>query len=75
MTTGASSLSGFAADAFKVDTTSFVNPFNGSFSVSEVGHDLYLNYTAVPEPAASAALAGALALAGAMWRRKKTPRA
>jgi len=73
--TGASGLSGFATNDFLVNTSNFQNAFNGVFSVSAVGNDIYLNYTAVPEPATSAALAGAFALACALWRRKKAPRA
>jgi autotransporter-associated beta strand protein len=82
LTTGASSLLGtFAANDFTVDTSSFQNAFgNGVFSVGLSGdsHNLVLHYdaaTAIPEPAAGAAIMGALALAGALWRPKKTSRA
>ena len=70
MTTGASSLTGFSADEFTVDISAFSNTVNGVFSVSSAGDNLYLNYTAVPEPATYATLAGLAALGLAVRRRK-----
>lgn len=78
LTSGATSLSGFAANAFIVDTANFQNTFTGTFSVGSSGNDLVLNYTGgspIPEPAALAAWLGACALGGALWSRKKTLRA
>lgn len=42
-------ITGFDATEFQVDSSGFANA-NGTFSVSQVGNDLYLNYAAVPEP-------------------------
>lgn len=49
-------ITGFAANAFAFDTSGFQNSLTGTFSVSQSGNDLFLNYTAVPEP--SSALLG-----------------
>ncbi len=65
-------VTGFEASAFAFDTSGFQNTLNGSFSVSQSGNDLFLNYTAVPEP--SSAL---LALSGAFLflnRRRRAVR-
>lgn len=44
-------ISGFDPADIAIDTAGFSNPTDGTFSVSEVGNDLFLNYTTVPEPA------------------------
>lgn len=41
-----------------------------SFSWNRVGSDLYLNYTAVPEPSTYALLSGLFALGGVLIRRR-----
>jgi len=48
-----SGMTGFSPTKFLIDSTSFLNPTNGgSFSISQSGTDLLLNFTpAVPEPA------------------------
>lgn len=46
-----------------------------TFGLSVNGNDIYLNYTAaIPEPATTAALLGAAALALAAWRRRSLSR-
>lgn len=70
MATAAGGITGFAANAWTIDTALFQNSFNGSFSLSQTGNSLYLNYAAIPEPSTYAALAGALALGLAAWRRR-----
>jgi PEP-CTERM motif len=54
-----------------VDASNFGNLQGGSFSVSAVGGNLYLNFTPIPEPAGLLALAGVAAV-GAAWRRRRT---
>jgi hypothetical protein len=44
----------------------------GSFSVSNDGQDVYLMFTAVPEPTASVAIVSTALLAGVMLRRRRT---
>lgn len=64
------SITNFAAEAFSVDTSNFSNTFEGTFGVAQGGgliagdaSQIYLSYTAVPEPrAALLAALGALAL-------------
>jgi fibronectin-binding autotransporter adhesin len=63
-------ITGFSAAAFSVDTSSFQNAFTGTFSVTQTGNDLFLNYAPVPEPSTWALmLTGALALAVGARRR------
>ena len=45
-----------------------------SFGLSLSGGDIYLTYTAVPEPSAYGLALGALALAGAALRRRRASR-
>jgi autotransporter-associated beta strand protein len=69
----ATSISGtaFASDKFTVNTSAFSNAFTGTFSVAQVGNELLLTYTAVPEPSAFAALAGCAVLGVATHRRRR----
>ncbi|MFA6288903.1 MAG: autotransporter-associated beta strand repeat-containing protein [Opitutaceae bacterium] len=63
----------FASNLFNVDTSGFTNnnTATGTFTITNIGGDLYLNYvTAIPEPSTYAAIFGALALAGVVWRRR-----
>lgn len=70
-------VSGFASNAFAIDTTQFTNPFAGTWSVSLTngGRDLSLTYagSAIPEPATYAMLAG-LAVLGVAWARRRNSR-
>ncbi|MFA6288908.1 MAG: autotransporter-associated beta strand repeat-containing protein [Opitutaceae bacterium] len=63
----------FASNLFNVDASGFTNnnTAGGVFTITNTGGDIFLNYTAVPEPATYAAIFGALALAGAIWRSRK----
>ena len=65
----------FASDLFNVDASGFTNnnTATGVFSVTNIGNDIYLTYTAaaIPEPSTYAAIFGALALAGAALRRRR----
>jgi autotransporter-associated beta strand protein len=67
---------GFDASAFTINSTDFTNPLAGgtwSLALTNSNKDLALNFTAaaIPEPSTYAALAGALALALAAWRRRR----
>jgi autotransporter-associated beta strand protein len=66
----------FAADAFNIDTSGFLNTLNGSFAVVLGGGEMtgddtqvYLTYTAVPEPSVTA-LFGGLGLLVLLRRRR-----
>jgi autotransporter-associated beta strand protein len=68
-------ITGYAADRFLVNTTAFDNVFTGTFGVAlgnTIGGgdntQLYLTYTAVPEP--RAALLGGLGLLALLRRRR-----
>ncbi len=69
----AGSITGFNANAFSFDLTSFTNPTGiGAFYVSQNGSDLVLNFTPVPEPSTWAMMASGLcALAAAVRRRRR----
>ncbi len=43
-------ITGFAIDKFTIDTSNFLNPINGDFTLALNGNNLDLVYTAVPEP-------------------------
>jgi hypothetical protein len=73
----ATSIAGFSASDFLVNTSSFTNSLGvGVFSLSANSTDIFLNFTPVPEPSTWALLgigAGALC-AGALRRRGRDPR-
>jgi autotransporter-associated beta strand protein len=55
--TSANGIAGFSASQFNINTAGFSNAIGGgTFSVSEVGNDLFLNFTPVPEPSTWALL-------------------
>lgn len=68
-------INGFDDTAFNIDTSAFTNSFTGTFGVSLGGvgelpgddNQIYLTYTAIPEP--SAALLGGLGLLALLRRR------
>ncbi len=70
------SITGFAADAFNINTTNFTNSFTGTFGISLGGvglvpgdnSQIYLTYIAVPEP--GAAFLGGLGLLALLRRRR-----
>lgn len=70
-------ITGFAANAFAINTGGFANAFTGTWSVAANGNNLELNYTAaaIPEPAGMAALAGLAGLGLVLWRRRGAGRA
>ena len=68
-------INGFDATAFNIDTSTFQNPFTGTFGVALGGgalpgdnSQIYLTYTAVPEP--RAALLGGIGLLMILRRRR-----
>jgi fibronectin-binding autotransporter adhesin len=71
-------ITGFSASAFTTNLSppqlpGFSNStLGGTFSVSQVGNDLFLNFTPVPEPSTWALLlTGSVMMAGGAWRRKR----
>lgn len=66
-----SGITGFAANKFFISTANFSNSLGvGSFSVSQSGNNLLLNFTPVPEPSIYAFLLSGLGLAGLRaWRK------
>lgn len=59
-------------NSFTINTATFYNPKSGTWSVSQIGNDLYLNYTAIPEPSTWMLLtfAGISAVIAIRLRRK-----
>jgi autotransporter-associated beta strand protein len=70
--TASGGIVGFDAGDISINTGSFTNTVNGTWSLSAIGNNLNLVYTttAIPEPSTYAALAGVLMLAFAAHRRR-----
>ena len=68
--TAAGGISGFSPEQFTVDTSHFLNPTSGTFSVTPAGTGLALTYTAVPEPGTMMPL-GALCAGGLLLRKRR----
>jgi fibronectin-binding autotransporter adhesin len=62
----------FSSSLFTIDASGFQNPYTGLFSVSQSGNELYLNYSAIPEPSTYAMLLGGLGLLAFLRRRSKS---
>jgi len=70
-------IANFDPELWSIGATGFTTAeaVAGSFSLGVIGNDLVLSYTAfvIPEPASVAALFGALAAMGMLWRRRRSP--
>lgn len=75
LVTASGGITNFSATKFHIDTSAFYNdpPGDGRFAISQIGNNLVLTYTAVPEPAAWSVLLG-LALAGLALLRRRSLR-
>lgn len=71
--TSTTAITGFTASQFDIVTSgSFLNNANGgTFSVSESGDNLFLNFTPVPEPSTWAMIAAGGALVGLIGVRRR----
>jgi len=67
--TSTGGIDGFNTADLAINTNNFQNSFGGTFSLSSDGDNIFLNYTAVPEPAALSML-GTVYL-GLLSRRKR----
>jgi autotransporter-associated beta strand protein len=71
-TNGLSNISLGTQDWLDAQGDSFNTVLGGSFSLSQSGADIFLNYSAaIPEPSTYGLILGGLALAGAALRRRK----
>jgi autotransporter-associated beta strand protein len=74
-----SAISSFSGTAFAVNTSAFSNTFTGTWTIKRgddiaIGGsntDLYVAYTAIPEPNSYAALVGVGAIGLALYRRRR----
>jgi fibronectin-binding autotransporter adhesin len=66
-------ITGFSAGAFQYNAGSFENNLNGgSFFVSKISNDLFLNFTPVPEPSTYALMALGLGVIVLLARRRRS---
>jgi autotransporter-associated beta strand protein len=67
----ANSISGFSPTEFTIDASGFVNdPNSADFALAQVGNNLVLQYTTVPEPGTGACLLLGLSFLAATSRRR-----
>jgi hypothetical protein len=71
--TAAGGIEGFSSNLFAITSSGFSNPTDGTFTVTQDGNSLFVNYiTAVPEPSSFVVLGIAgLGLAGFRHRRRR----
>lgn len=66
-------IDGFDPAEFRIDSSGFLNPLNGgTFAVTELGNQLLLTFTPVPEPGFSALAAGGAILLISRRRRMES---
>ena len=66
-------LSGFNPNNISINTSNFLNSLGaGGFSISNVGNDVFLNFSPVPEPSTYALLASGLAALAFGYRRNRS---
>lgn len=72
--TSPTAISGFAANQFALNTSGFANATGGgTFGFTEVGNNLYLNFTPVPEPETWAMLSAGILLVLPYALRRRQP--
>jgi autotransporter-associated beta strand protein len=71
--TAANGISGFASNKFSLDSSAFSNTLGGTFSITQSGNSLLLNFTpaAVPEPSTWALLVAGLGAVTVISRRRR----
>jgi autotransporter-associated beta strand protein len=74
-TTGLGNVTLSTQDWLDAQGDSFDAVLGGSFSLSQSGSDIYLTYSAIPEPSTYGLILGGLALVGAAVRRRRAKRA
>jgi len=67
----ASSTTAFNAGFWTIDVSGFTNAEAGTFGLANVGNELILTYTPIPEPSAFAALAGLGVIGFVAYRRRR----
>ncbi|HEX5790057.1 MAG TPA: autotransporter-associated beta strand repeat-containing protein [Luteolibacter sp.] len=65
----ATSITGFDAGEWSINAGGFTDVEGGTWSISQVGNSLQLNYAAIPEP--GVAMLGGLSLLGLFLRRRR----
>lgn len=57
--------------SFAINTVGFQNTFNGTFGIAQIGNNLNLSYTVLPEPSAYTLLFGLFAIGLVGNRRQR----